>query len=212
MPSCKKDKVLITGFGPFGTHKRNSSSEAVKILPSLSLPNNIELVTKLLPVEYQVIDAKIPKMWKKHKPRLVIHVGLSSMVDKITLEQCAYNKGYCKPDNKNYYPSSLCCKTSAPDTIISSINMQEISESDILKNNNISVNVSHEAGRYLCDYIFFSSLHHIHATSKTGVAAAFIHVPPLDLPFSAADLAHQLKVIIIAMLSQMDHVQEHAES
>ena len=51
--------------------------------------------------------------------------------------------------------------------------------------------------RYLCDFSYFSSLHINHRN------AAFIHVPPLDAPYTAAELSQGLRVAINDMISQV---------
>lgn len=56
--------------------------------------------------------------------------------------------------------------------------------------------------RYLCDFIYFTSL----SVSKTRTA--FIHVPPLDRPYSAHQLAVGLRLAIRAMIKQMTQQQQ----
>jgi hypothetical protein len=55
----------------------------------------------------------------------------------------------------------------------------------------------HFVVRYLCDFSYFSSLHISHHK------AAFIHVPPLDMPYSASQLADGLRVAINDMIEQV---------
>ena len=52
--------------------------------------------------------------------------------------------------------------------------------------------------RYLCDFSYFSSLNISHHNS------AFIHVPPLDMPYTAAHMAEGLRVAINEMIHQVD--------
>ena len=51
--------------------------------------------------------------------------------------------------------------------------------------------------RYLCDFSYFQSLH------IDRNRCAFIHVPPLDMPYSVEDLAEGLSAAIHAMLKQI---------
>jgi len=58
--------------------------------------------------------------------------------------------------------------------------------------------------RYLCDYIYYSSM----TISQNN--CAFIHVPPLNRPYTARQLAESIRVAILAMLSQID--DDHTDS
>lgn len=57
--------------------------------------------------------------------------------------------------------------------------------------------VSDDPGRYLCDFIYYTSL------TIDRRRAAFVHVPVLDKPYSAFQLALGLKATIAAMLEQV---------
>ena len=60
-------------------------------------------------------------------------------------------------------------------------------------NNEPKVCISCDAGHYLCDFVFFKSLH-----SSQG-KSLFIHVPPLNKPFSKEELA----AIIVEVLEKV---------
>lgn len=72
-PVCE-DTVIVTGFGPFGVHKINSSMEAVKLLRGLDVERElgIQLVTKEIPVEYDYVKNEIPILWQLYKPKVMI--------------------------------------------------------------------------------------------------------------------------------------------
>jgi pyrrolidone-carboxylate peptidase len=52
------------------------------------------------------------------------------------------------------------------------------------------VQISHSAGRYLCNYIYFRSLQH--CTNVPNWHALFVHVPPLKFAGQEAELAFSL--------------------
>ena len=56
---------------------------------------------------------------------------------------------------------------------------------------------SEDAGRYLCDFVFFKSLHSMNGKSL------FIHVPPLDKPFAKEALAQIITEIIQEICKQL---------
>ena len=57
--------------------------------------------------------------------------------------------------------------------------------------------ISEDAGRYLCDFIYYKSLH----MNKCPVV--FVHVPPLNEPYSGEELGHALRDILEALLGEM---------
>ena len=58
--------------------------------------------------------------------------------------------------------------------------------------------------RYLCDFIYYTSL------SINSTCTAFVHVPPLNKPYSAVELARGLRHAILAMLEQCSAAGTHA--
>ena len=52
--------------------------------------------------------------------------------------------------------------------------------------------------RYLCDFSYFVSL------NINRFKSAFVHVPPLDNPYSGQELADGLEQVILSMLKQIN--------
>ena len=61
-------KVCLTGFGPFQNVPRNESWLAVSGLWEEEIPPAIKLVTRELPVIYDVVRAEVDKLWSEEKP------------------------------------------------------------------------------------------------------------------------------------------------
>ena len=47
-----------------------------------------------------------------------------------------------------------------------------------MQEKNYKVKINNDPGRYLCNYIYFTSIHHAHNDLKS--ASLFIHVPEFD--------------------------------
>lgn len=56
------------GFGPFGNHVVNASWVAVQEMEKMGLGNDVDLITKEIPVEYDTVQACIPELWRDYKP------------------------------------------------------------------------------------------------------------------------------------------------
>uniref|UniRef100_H3D0H4 Pyroglutamyl-peptidase I n=2 Tax=Tetraodon nigroviridis TaxID=99883 RepID=H3D0H4_TETNG len=200
---ASRKKVVVTGFEPFGEHDVNASWVAVQELERLGLDETFDLYVCEVPVEYQAVQSLLPVLWKEHGPQLVVHVGVSGTATTVTLEQCGHNKGYTRLDNCSFCPASQCCMESGPDCLKSVLDMETVCKRVNESSLGVTLSVSKDAGRYLCDYTYYTSLHLGHGR------CAFIHVPPLDKPYSSRDLGRALQAAILEMLKQLepDHSQ-----
>ncbi|XP_051256475.1 pyroglutamyl-peptidase 1 [Dicentrarchus labrax] len=202
---ANKKKVIVTGFEPFGEHAVNSSWVAVQELERLGLGEAVDLHVCEVPVEYQAVQSLLPSLWKEHQPQLVVHVGVSGLATTVTLEQCGHNNGYKRPDNCSFCPTSRCCIENGPDCIHSVLDMDTVCKRVNDSGLGVTLSVSKDAGRYLCDYTYYTSLHLGHGRS------AFIHVPPLGKPYSSQDLARALQAAVQEMMKQLELDHKHNE-
>ncbi|XP_066492073.1 pyroglutamyl-peptidase 1-like protein [Tiliqua scincoides] len=191
----KSNTVVVTGFGPFRQYLVNSSWEAVKELSKLGLGDDVALHIMELPVAYQKAKELVCKTWATLRPQLMVHVGLTSTSKAIIiLEQCGKNKGYKDSDVCGFHPEDGCCISEGMERIESTINMKTIWKN--IQVEGIDVVFSRDAGRYVCDYIYYTSLY-----CGNG-RAAFIHVPPLSTRITAEFLGRVLQTVILEMLKQ----------
>lgn len=119
------------------------------------------------------------------------------MAQELTLETQAFNKGYGSLDVKGCLPDDGVCIEGCPDRLESTIDMRKICQNVNNSSCDIILCISTDPGRYLCDFIFYSSLH------VDSSRVAFVHVPVLHKPYSAFQLAQGLKLAIAGMLAQV---------
>uniref|UniRef100_A0A8V1A3K3 Pyroglutamyl-peptidase I n=1 Tax=Gallus gallus TaxID=9031 RepID=A0A8V1A3K3_CHICK len=194
--------AACTGFGPFGEHAVNASWIAVQELEKLGLRDGVDLHVYEVPVEYQTVQRLIPALWKKHSPQLVVHVGVSGMATTVTLEKCGHNVGYKGLDNCRFCPGSQCCVEGGPECIDSIIDMDLVCRRVSALGLDVTVTISKDAGRYLCDFTYYTSLY------QSCGRSAFVHVPPLGKPYSAEQLGRALQAIIEEMLDVLEHSED----
>ncbi|CAL8394295.1 unnamed protein product [Boreogadus saida] len=197
-----KRTVIVTGFGPFGEHMVNASWVAVQELQKLGLGKKVDLHVIEVPVEYQKVQSMVPSLWEQYHPQLVVHVGVSGMATTVTLEKCGHNYGYKGLDNSRFCPDSQCCIVGGPDCIHSVIDMESVCKRVSASGLGVSVSVSKDAGRYLCDFTYYTSLYLSQGRS------AFVHVPPIGKPYSGLDLGRALQAIIREILETQDQEEE----
>uniref|UniRef100_A0A8C6ZDB1 Pyroglutamyl-peptidase I like n=1 Tax=Nothoprocta perdicaria TaxID=30464 RepID=A0A8C6ZDB1_NOTPE len=170
-----------------------SSPETLE-LSKQGLGKNIDLHIMQLPVVYQKAKEQVLKIWTTLQPLLAVHVGLASSAKAIILEQCGKNKGYQEKDACGFHPEGGWCMLDGPEKIESTINMKTLWKNTSVEG--IDIIFSRDAGRYICDYTYYTSLYYGNGR------AAFIHVPPLSKWVTADFLGKALQIIILEMLKQ----------
>ncbi|XP_008531455.2 pyroglutamyl-peptidase 1-like protein isoform X1 [Equus przewalskii] len=190
--------VVVTGFGPFRQHLVNSSWEAVKELSKLGLGSDreVELRTLQLPVDYREVKQRVTRIWEDLQPQLAVHVGLDATAKAIVLEQCGKNRGYRDADIRGFRPDRGVCLPHGPEVITSRVSMKTVSRRVAVEG--VEVAFSRDAGRYVCDYTYYLSLHHGNG------CAVLVHVPPLSRWLPASLLGKALQVIIQEMLEETE--------
>ena len=140
-----------------------------------TLCNLHEINTTILPVSFDSAGARIKKTIQEFKPDAILSLGLSEGSDSITLERKAMNlkqdTGVLNTKNINGPKLILFGR---PISYKSTLPLERIYRS--LKDRNIPVTMSDNAGKYICNYVFYLACHQIKLLKNSG-KAGFIHVP-----------------------------------
>ncbi|KAH7701061.1 Protein M04C9.3 b [Aphelenchoides avenae] len=180
-----KPKIVVTGYGPFGSYEDNPSSEIVQRLSSFDdLKEHADLVTELIAVDYTEAEECACKANKELKSDFVIHVGVHPVSRCVKLEQQSFSHGYCGVDVNGKVPLMNCCRleTSDEPTILRSF-------LDLVSSSN--------PGRYLCAYIYYCSL------LLSGGRALFVHVPEFDEASTPELITNILREIILGVAKRI---------
>lgn len=162
MSGALRKKILLTGFEPFANFKVNPSAELMIDLAHKGYQ------TVILPVNYALVDEKLTALRLADFDFIVLF-GLASGREYISLERVALNwiEGELK-DNSDSAPSPQMIDQSQPAAIINRLPLQLwLTEFEGL---GLNVKISHSAGTYLCNYLYFQVL-------KVNKNCLFIHLP-----------------------------------
>ena len=170
-------KVLVTGFEPFGSWQRNPSGETARHLDGATIVD-VEVTGLVLPVSFQHAAAPLIAVIDELRPDIVLNLGQGEAVG-VRVERTAVNRAKSPNggDNDGYDPEGMTIIDSGPATYNSTLPVDEIVE--LLSNVKFNVAASDSAGEYLCNYVMYTTLHHI-ATHQIPTRAGFIHASPLS--------------------------------
>ena len=164
------NKVLLTGFEPFGTATSNPSGEIVKQITG----DNI--VAAILPVTYAQSAERLLALIEQHNPDVVICLGQAEGRTQITPEKVAINLDDARlPDNAGVQRSDVKILDDGPDAYFTSLPIKEMV--DAAKAAGVPASVSLSAGAFLCNHVFYIAQNKF---AGSNVRSGFVHVPLMD--------------------------------
>lgn len=165
-------KIIITGFEPFSGASSNPSQLVINELKHSSFAN-VELITAVLPVEYELASEQLLKLISENNPEMVIALGQAEGRTEISIERIAINLADAKIAdnggdlklNQEIYPNG------APG-YFTTLPIIELIEK--LRSSGFKASQSLSAGSFVCNYIFYQMQKTL---SNTSVKSGFIHLP-----------------------------------
>ena len=164
------NKVLLTGFEPFGTATSNPSGEIVKQI------SGDNIVNAILPVAYAQSAERLLALIAEHNPDVVICLGQAEGRTQITPEKVAINLDDARlADNAGVERSDVKILDDGPDAYFTSLPIKEMV--DAAKAAGVPASVSLSAGAFLCNHVFYVAQNKF---AGTKVRSGFVHVPLMD--------------------------------
>ncbi|HBL7014802.1 TPA: pyroglutamyl-peptidase I [Serratia marcescens] len=168
-------KVLITGFEPFGGERLNPSWEVVKQLNDMELVGT-RIVARQLPCVFgaalEALNAAIDEV----QPLIVLAVGQAGGRTDITIERVAINVDDARiPDNQGQQPVDEPIVAGGPAAYFSTLPIKAMVSS--MREAGIPASVSQTAGTYVCNHVMYGLLHRL--SGQREVKGGFIHIPYL---------------------------------
>ena len=161
--------MLLTGFEPWGREQRNPSGEVA-----------LALGGQVLPVDYAAA-ARAIKGFLRRRPDAILMLGLAPGRTSIALEALAVNVDHCEERGAQWRWRRPIGK--GPLVLPTRLPLDPIYRR--LSRARIPVRVSHHAGTFICNHVFYVAL----AASK--VPCGFVHLPP----FKAIPAAQQIRAV-----------------
>ncbi|HZN19574.1 MAG TPA: pyroglutamyl-peptidase I [Micromonosporaceae bacterium] len=189
-------RVLMTGFGPFGGASGNPSQDAVHLLAG-SPPEQVDLVTAVLPCVFGAASEVLWAAVREHDPDVVIATGLAGGRAGVSVERVAVNLEDARiPDNSGAQPVDRPVVAGGPAAYFATIPVKACAAA--VRALDIPAVVSHTAGTFVCNSVFYSVLHRA-AQHGSAIRAGFVHVPYAMGQGGPADAVLPLEVLARAL-------------
>lgn len=201
----KNIEISITAFGPFHGVPDNPSSHLIRALPAHYAKHG-RPGAKLLPgviVETSAVGAlqalqSLPafSMHAPHVTHILVHFGVHGSATAFHIEQMAHNEANFRVDDeRKWSPNRQAIVPNAPKQLLSPLPTPEIAHT-LAKH--FPTNLSTDPGRFVCNWLYYSSLHLAQARNAHGanILPLFVHIPP----FAVMPLEKQIVRIALRMI------------
>ena len=169
--------VLITGFGPFPGAPFNPTEKLVERLATRRHPRlaHVRRIAHVFPTSYAAVDEAFDALIAHHRPDVVLMFGLAARTPHLRIETRAANvvsallsdAGGQLSGSRSIGPGGRTWRRGRalfPALLTAA------------RRTRIPVRLSCDAGRYLCNYVYWRALDH--PPVKVPIAV-FVHVPAL---------------------------------
>ena len=186
--------VLVTGFEPFDGDALNPSREIARALDGSEIAGH-RVIGAALPTEFARAPQLLQALIERHDPALVLALGLAAARGGLGLERVALNWIDARiPDNAGAQPVDVPVHAGAPTAYFASLPLKAMLAR--LQAAGIDAALSHSAGTFVCNQVFFALAHRI-ATRAPRLRGGFVHVP--CVPAQAARHAAALPMELATM-------------
>jgi pyroglutamyl-peptidase len=204
--------VHLTGFGRFQGVEDNPSCHlargmAASAIEALHDPRIHVASTRVVEVSMAAADAAVNEIFDAYVPHdgshvIIVHLGVAAGAKTFHLEEQAANDcDFRCPDERGAQPRGQCiCDAFALDSFIATPLPLRAIAARLHEKWHRQVEISSDAGRFLCNYIYYLSLQH--ATARKQCYSVFIHVP---LP-TVIDLQQQSDFVCDFVRCAAEHV------
>ncbi len=179
-------KVLVTGFGPFRDVVDNPSARLVRRLEvqagTLRADLGLDLVCRVWPVDWRQVPRLLAQVLRAETPDFSVHFGFSATARGFQLEAGARNLTCREADCAGRRAPARQVSAGAPVRLVTGVDLDMIERR--LVRCGVPVSRSQDAGRYLCNYLYFQALRawHMAGAGPRGAgtgAALFVHMPKM---------------------------------
>jgi pyroglutamyl-peptidase len=168
--------VLLTGFGPFPGAPTNPSAVLPARLAGRRRPAlaDARRVAHVFRTSYAAVDRDVPALLAHVRPDVVLLFGVATRTNHLRIETRARNgRSVLFADVDGHHPAQGVIAIGAPVTLAGHAPHAMLRAA--VRAKRLPAQLSHNAGRYLCNYAYWRALAATHGGRAPLVQ--FIHVP-----------------------------------
>ncbi|MFM7750399.1 MAG: pyroglutamyl-peptidase I [Opitutaceae bacterium] len=195
MPRPARPKIiLLTGFEPFGGASRNPSGEVALAWHGREVAG-ARVIGAVLPCVFGAARRELVRLLRRHRPSVVLCLGVAAGRDAITPERVAINVDDARiPDNAGRQPVDRPVVRGGPAAYWSTLPIKAMVAG--LQARGVPAAVSQTAGTFLCNHVFYGLMHAVRR--RRGVRAGFVHVPAMRESAARGEPALPLSILTVA--------------
>jgi len=175
-------RILVTGFEPFPGAPYNPTAPLVARLLQLRRPalSDVERTGHVFRVSYGAVDRDLPALFATHDPDAVLMFGLAQRTPYLRVETRARNRvTRLWPDADHDATRRQTIEPDGPAHLAFGSHTRQLLQA--ARATGITARLSHDAGRYLCNYLSWMAIAAARRQARTP-AVAFVHVPLVARP------------------------------
>lgn len=174
MADIYRQKILLTGFEPFGGDEYNPSLAVAEKLKG-TVYKDYEFVAAAVPVSRKKCPAAIAEALQKYNPAIILCTGLAGGRTAVSVERIAINSvDFPVPDEDGYLALNEKAAEDGPAAYFATLPIRAMVQE--IRKQGIPAYVSNTAGTFNCNLVMYTALHII-AANKLNSKAGFIHLP-----------------------------------
>ncbi|EMR70692.1 putative pyroglutamyl peptidase type protein [Eutypa lata UCREL1] len=192
--------------------RRSSAAATAAALPKVRILVHPEPIR----VNYEVVRGLVPKLWESPQRKIdfALHIGMAGPQPVYSLERLAHRDGYRLKDvdgnflgdeERREKEGDKWVWNDTPTELTTELDIKEIYKSWVErspKTEGTALRISDDPGRYMCDFIYFSSLAHLWKQQKPR-KLLFLHVPAGSSP-EGVDLGRELVLQLIRSIAESE--------
>jgi pyroglutamyl-peptidase len=156
-------RILVTGFGPFPGVEHNVSAVTARAIDG-EVVRGVELVGRVVDVSWRRAWPTIAQLVDDVKPAALVMLGVATMRETVQIERVAFNEADpARPDCDGAHCEGPQLVEGGPDRLPTGLPWAELCTD--------GVEPSDDAGRYLCNGVFYRAAHAL------TIPVGFVHVP-----------------------------------
>ena len=195
-------KILLTGFEPFGGDGVNPSWEIARTLDGTTVAG-AQVVACQLPCVFGRAPQVLQQALAQGQWALVVALGMAGSRTGLSFERIAINLDDASiPDNAGQQPVDVAVFQGGPAAYFSTLPVKRMV--DAVRVAGIAADTSQTAGTFVCNHVFYHLMHML-VSMPNAPRAGFVHVPVLPQQQAlhplgqAMDLDMQVQGIRVAL-------------